>query len=167
MPQTMPNRRDAVTRFRAMLSEEGIRPALEFLNGISVHRFTAVFMFDGGTLRNLHLIDREDRSVERCPDLPVLDSYCLYVRDTARQFMTEHALKDARVDGHPKQKVVQSYCGYPLQDMRGELIGTICHFDYAPVPFDEQEVYLLEQVGPLLAEAISEMEQSPSVNRSA
>lgn len=163
----MLNRSDAVARFRETLRSEGVRPALELLNEVSSHRFTAVFLFDGGTLRNLHLIDREDRSVERSPDVPVLDSYCLYVRDTARQFMTEHALTDARVDGHPKQKVVQSYCGYPLQDVHGELLGTICHFDYSPVPFDEGEIYLLERVAPLLAEAIVREEQPVPVNRSA
>lgn len=131
------------------------------------HRFTAVYLFDGGTLRNFHLIDREDSSVQRCPDLPVLDSYCLYVRDTARQFMTEHAQRDARVDGHPKQKVVQSYCGYPLHDLHGDLVGTVCHFNYAPIDFDEDEIYLLERVGPLLAEAVGQVMDSAPASHSS
>jgi GAF domain-containing protein len=161
----MSTRREAVSRFRQLLAAEGVRAALRYLNSQSDHRFTAVFRFEGGTLRNLHLVDRDDPAVERCPDQPVLDSYCVYVRQTAETFVTEDSTNDGRVDGHPKQQTVQSYCGIPLMDEDGTLFGTICHFDYAPVPFGEEEVYLLEDVAPLLVKAIRGTEWRPERRR--
>jgi GAF domain-containing protein len=73
-------------------------------------------------LRNLHLIDRDNPKIERCPDLPVLDSYCLYVRNTAKLFVMDDSLQDDRVLGHPKQQVVQSYYGIPLMDENGGVV---------------------------------------------
>lgn len=160
-------RRAAVTRFREILRTDGVRPALRYLNGRSAHRFTAVFRFEGGTLRNLHMIDRVDPAVERCPDQPVLESYCIYVRRTAETFITADSAHDGRVSGHPKQNVVQSYCGIPLQDEDGKLFGTICHFDFEPMPFGEDEVMLLEDVAPLLVQAIHGTEWRPERRRAS
>ncbi|HZG43744.1 MAG TPA: GAF domain-containing protein [Longimicrobium sp.] len=155
-------RREAVAHFRDVLGREGVRPALRYLNSLGPHRFTAIFRFESGTLRNLHLVDRDDYTVERCPDQPVLDSYCIYVRETARTFLTEDSTRDERVAGHPKQPVVQSYCGVPLLEEDGTLFGTICHFDYQPVPFGEDEVYMLETIGPMLVQAVHRTEWRPS-----
>lgn len=161
----MTGRRDAVANFREILRADGVRAALRYLNRLSVHRFTAVFRFEGGTLRNLHMIDRNDPEVERCPDQPVLDSYCIYVRRTAETFITDDAAGDERVSGHPKQKTVQSYCGIPLFDDDGTLFGTICHFDFEPLPFGEEEVLLLEDVAPLLVKGIRTTEWRPERRR--
>lgn len=65
------------------------------------------------------------------------------------------------MSGHPKQNVVQSYCGIPLMDDDGKLFGTICHFDFEPLPFGEAEVLLLEDVAPLLVRAIRTTEWRP------
>jgi GAF domain-containing protein len=157
---THPN---AVTTFRQLLRTEGVRAALRFLNSISTHRFTALFRFEGDTLRNLHLIDRDNPQVERCPDLPVLKSYCVYVRDSAKPFLMDDSLHDERVEGHPKRKVVQSYCGVPLIDVDGTLFGTICHFDFKPIPFTQDEAFLLDEVAPLLIQAIRTTEWQPQM----
>lgn len=149
-----------VTTVRHLLQNGGVRIALQYLNSRTPHRFTAVFRFEGGTLRNLHLIDRVDPQVERCPDLPVLESYCLYVRDTGCTFLTEDALQDRRVAGHPKQRLVQSYCGVPLYDGE-ELFGTICHFDYRSIPFSKEDVWVLEEIAPMLIRAIRDSEWIP------
>jgi GAF domain-containing protein len=140
--------------FRQRLDRNGVRDALRLLNRLSSHRFTALFRFEGGTLRNLHLIDRSDPSVERTPDQPVLDSYCVYVRRSERTFVTGNSEADERVEGHPKQHSVRSYCGIPLLDERGRLFGTICHFDFAPVAFSDDEVRMLETAAPLIVSAI-------------
>jgi GAF domain-containing protein len=163
----MIERRQVVARFRDLLRADDVPSALRYLNSVGVHRFTALFRFDGGTLRNLYLIDRQDESVDRCPDLPVLDSYCVYVRDSASKFMTEHARTDSRVAGHPKQQSVQSYCGFPLLEPNGNMFGTICHFDYEPVPFDEDEQYLLETVAPSLIDAILRTEHNDRMGRAS
>ncbi|HET6230367.1 MAG TPA: GAF domain-containing protein [Longimicrobiaceae bacterium] len=159
----MAEQREAVSNFRRILGGgEGVRAALCYLNAQSLHRFTAVFRFEGGTLRNLHLIDRDDPAVERSADQPVLDSYCMFVRQTAERFTTENSVRDPRVAGHPKQNVVRSYCGVPLMEEDATLFGTICHFDYEPIPFGEDEVYLLETIAPLLIRAVHATEWSPA-----
>ncbi|HEX2189078.1 MAG TPA: GAF domain-containing protein [Longimicrobiaceae bacterium] len=160
-------RREALRRFREILDARGVRPALRFLNGLGPHRFTAVFRFEGGTLRNLHMVDSEDPSVERCPDQPVLESYCIYVRQTARTFLTADSTRDGRVEGHPKQQTVQSYCGIPLLDEDGTLFGTICHFDFEPIEFTEEEVFLLEDAGPLIVRAVRATEWRPERRKAA
>lgn len=152
---------NAVSTFRQLLRTEGVRAALRFLNSISTHRFTALFRFEGDTLRNLHLIDRDNPQVERCPDLPVLESYCVYVRNSAKPFLVDDSLHDERVEGHPKRKVVQSYCGIPLIDDDGTLFGTICHFDFNPIPFTRDEAFLLDEVAPFLIDAIRATEWQP------
>ncbi|HEU4561749.1 MAG TPA: GAF domain-containing protein [Longimicrobium sp.] len=163
----MPGRRDAVANFREILRADGVRAALQDLNRLSVHRFTALFRFEGGTLRNLHMIDRDDPTVERCPDQPVLESYCIYVRRTAETFITEDSPNDERVAGHSKQQTVRSYCGIPLFEEDGTLFGTICHFDFEPRPFGEEEVLLLEDAAPLLVNAIRNTEWTPDRRRAA
>jgi GAF domain-containing protein len=99
--------------------------------------------------------------VERCPDQPVLESYCIYVRRSASTFTTADSENDERVSGHPKQNTVRSYCGIPLVNEDGSLFGTICHFDFEPMPFSDDEVLLLEDVAPLLVEAIRTTEWMP------
>lgn len=163
----MAGRRDAVAKFREILRADGVRPALTYLNRLSAHRFTAVFRFEGGTLRNLHMVDRNDPTVERCADQPVLESYCIYVRRTAETFVTEDSASDERVAGHPKQKTVQSYCGIPLFEENGTLFGTICHFDFEPRPFGDDEVLLLEDAAPLLVNAIRDTEWQPDRRRTS
>jgi GAF domain-containing protein len=153
--------REAVARFRHVLDSGGVRAALRFLNERSVHRFTALFRFEGATLRNLHLVDRDDPTVERSPDLPVLESYCVFVRQTSQPFLTSDSLNDPRVEGHPKQRSVQSYCGIPLMDEDGTLFGTICHFDFEAVAFTNEEIFLLEAVVPLIVMAVRSTEWKP------
>lgn len=141
-------------RVRAALRNDGVRAGLRILNESSSHRFTAVFRFEDATLRNLHLIDREDPKIERSPDLPVLESYCVYVRQTSRKFSVEDSKNDERVAGHPKQQTVQSYCGVPLFTPEGEMFGTICHFDFDPIPFSEEETMVLDEIAPEVVAAI-------------
>ena len=151
-----PTPRQVVARFREVLVSHGLLEAMRYANAQSVHRFTALYYFDGPILRNLLLVDGQDPSVRRCPDLPVLESYCVYVREAVARFQVEAAPGDARVEGHPKQHVVQSYCGIPILAADGTLWGTICHFDYAPRHFDDDEVAVLEAVAPMVMRAIED-----------
>lgn len=148
--------RDAIARFRAILDEHGLYEAMRFANRLSEHRFTAVYRFEDATLRNVLFVDRDDASVRLGTDLPVLDSYCVFVRQARDSFLTDASLRDPRVAGHPKQRSVQSYCGIPLFAEDGTLFGTVCHFDYAPRAFGEDEVAMLEAVAPLVIRAIEQ-----------
>lgn len=151
-----PTPRHIVARFREVLVSHGMLEAMRYASSQSVHRFTAIYYFDGPVLRNLLLVDREDPAVQRCPDLPVLESYCVYVRETVARFQVDAAASDARVEGHAKQHVVQSYCGIPILAADGTLWGTICHFDYAPRHFDDDEVAVLEAIAPMVMRAIGD-----------
>jgi hypothetical protein len=39
---------------------------------------------------------------------------------------------DPRAIGHAKRDVVRSYCGGPIVANNGQLLGTVCHFDFEP-----------------------------------
>ena len=157
----MSTTQQVIEQTREQLSKFGVRAALVCLNLNSLHRFTALFRFEGTTLRNLYLIDREDATVEHCPDMPVLESYCVYIRDSGAKFLTEDADTDVRVLGHPKQPTVKSYCGLPLISSTGQLFGTICHFDFDAIPFAESEILVLEEMAPRLVSAIEAGDWKP------
>ncbi|HZZ45157.1 MAG TPA: GAF domain-containing protein [Tepidisphaeraceae bacterium] len=141
---------DTLQSLKKILSADGVRAALVYLNGLTPHRFTALYRFDDQTLRNAYFFDRDQPEIESCPDIPVLASYCVFVRGSGQTFMTPDSLADERVAGHPKRLVVRSYCGVPLVDEQGRVFGTICHFDYGPIPISDVNVDLMESLAPLL-----------------
>ncbi len=141
---------EALRSLEALLTRRGVRALLVFLNGLTAHRFTALFRFDGETLNNAYFYDRDDPRADSCPDIPVSASYCVYVRDTRSTFVTNDSLDDARVRDHPKRNEVRAYCGVPLVDEDGIVFGSICHFDFRPVSISQANVELMEAVAPLL-----------------
>lgn len=151
---------DSLRQLRRVLTEQDIRAALIFLNGLTEHRFTALYRFDKETLKNLYFFDRENPSQDSAPDIPVMASYCVFVRNHRATFITRDSLQDDRVDGHPKRRELQSYCGVPLRDANGEMFGTICHFDFRPIQISEENVELMEAVAPLIKRLM------PQANRS-
>jgi len=145
---------DSLRHLEAILRSKGVRAALIFLNGLTQHRFTALYRFDEETLRNLYFFDRDNPSQLSTPDIPVMASYCVFVRDRRAPFATSDSLKDDRVKSHSKRQILRSYCGVPLRDVNGEMFGTICHFDFRPIPIADENVELMEAVGPLLKKAL-------------
>ncbi len=140
----------ALPKLKIVFASGGPRAAIAFLNSLTDHRFTSLYRFDGETLRNITFYDREHPDLEICEDIPVMASYCVFVRDSGRMFMTAEAQNDDRVQNHPKQRTVQSYCGVPLLDRAGKLFGTICHFDFKPRRIADLDVELLEYMATLL-----------------
>jgi hypothetical protein len=140
-------------RFRATVATDGLWAAMQTLNAVSPYRFTAVFGFDGDLLRNVCLVDKEDSTVKSCGDQQVTDSYCIFIQRAVAPFSVEHALKDNRVDGHPKQRSFQCYYGIPLVGQNGKLLGTVCHFDKDAVPVSGDVVMTLDDLAPAIAEA--------------
>ena len=135
---------------REIVGQDGMRAVLVYLNGLTEHRFTAMYRFDDELLHSTHFYDREHPDLASCADIPVAASYCVFVRESGQPFATPDAPADARVDGHPKQMSMQSYCGVPLVDANGRMFGTICHFDPRPLPLDNEAVALMEAVASLL-----------------
>lgn len=56
-------------------------------------------------------------------------------------FVTSDTSADPRLDGHVYQGVIQAYHGVPLLDDRGELFGTLCHFDTDSYGLPDEEQF--------------------------
>jgi GAF domain-containing protein len=140
----------AVAELKAIIREDGIRAGLIFLNGLTEHRFSALYQFADHQLRNLYFFDREYPDVESAEEIPVTASYCVFLRDTGQLFHTSDALRDDRVRSHPKREQIQAYCGVPVLDAEGKLFGSICHFDLQPRVIADEDVDLMEAVARLL-----------------
>jgi len=143
-------RGEAFAELKTTLATKGVRGAVEFLNLQTPHRFTSLFRFDGPTLRSVTFYDRQNPDQENCEAIPVEASYCVFVRDTGRNFLVADAGDDQRVKEHPKRQMVQCYCGVPLLDRTGRMFGSICHFDFEPAPIADRDVELLERMAELL-----------------
>lgn len=150
---------DKLQQMREIRDRSGVRAVLIYLNGLTDHRFTALYRFDADTLKNLYFFDREQPDVESCSDIPVMASYCVFVRSSGQTFMTLDSLEDERVRDHPKRFEVRSYCGVPLVDEDGRMFGTICHFDFQPIPIREEDVALMEAIAPLLRASLTSRDQ--------
>lgn len=137
-----------------ILFSKGIRAALIFLNSLTEHRFSGLYRFDHDALKNLYFYDRENPTVESSPDVPAMASYCVFVRHSGQKFTMENSLSDERVQNHPAQQEVQSYCGVPLVDQYGQVFGTICHFDLQPRSIATLDVELMEKMSWLLKKKI-------------
>jgi GAF domain-containing protein len=143
----------ALATLRAILRNEGVRPAVIYLNGLTQHRFTSLYRFDrGDRLENLCFYDRENPAAQTTATIPVTASYCVFVRDQERPFFTSDSLRDERLAQHPKQHVIRSYCGVPLVGEDGTAVGSVCHFDLLPRAISPQNVELLEAMTTVLNE---------------
>jgi GAF domain-containing protein len=142
-----------VGKFDRTLQADGLRAAMRWLNDRVPYRFTAIFAFDGDMLRNICLIDKENESISNCSDQSITESYCMYVHRSREMFSVEETLLDSRVAAHPKRKTVQCYYGIPLFGSEGELLGTVCHFDYLPIRVTEGVASGLDNLAPLIAAA--------------
>ncbi len=142
--------------FSLLVGEGRIADALVYLNSQTPFRFTGVYRVSGLCISNLYLYDRQtgfgsDQSVG-----PVAATFCLWVQETLSVVQMTDSMSDPRAVGHAKREAVRSYCGGPIRSDRGELLGTICHFDYEP-HIDTLDVFpILAEIGPSLAPIISQ-----------
>jgi GAF domain-containing protein len=147
---------ELLATLRATLRREGLRGLVIHLNGLTQYRFTSLYRFDKDQLQNLCFYDRESPAQHSTPSIPVMASYCVFVRDSAQPFHTPDSLQDECLTGHPKQQAVRSYCGVPLVGEDGRMLGTICHFDLVPRVRGVHDLELLEAVATLLNEWFAE-----------
>jgi GAF domain-containing protein len=144
---------DIVGKFNTTLQADGLRAAMRWLNDRVPYRFTAIVAFDGDMLRNICLIDKENQTITNCSDQPITESYCMYIHRSRESFIVEETLQDSRVALHPKRRSVQCYYGIPLFGEKGELQGTVCHFDHMPIRVTEDVANVLDDLAPLIAHA--------------
>lgn len=135
----------AFTTLRGILESTGMRAAVIFLNELTTHRYTSVVIFDGPNGKHAYFYDRQNPAQEYAPDFLLHMSYCIYVKRFGAPFSVENAPEDSRVDpDHPKREVIRSYCGMPLTDTDGNVIGSACHYDSDSMPIAAEDVELLE-----------------------
>ncbi len=156
-----------VQEFKARLTNDGLWTAMKWLNQSVPYRFSAVFAFEGDSLRNVCLVDKENPNITNCSDQPISDSYCVYVYRSGVPFGVEHAMLDKRVENHPKQQTFQCYYGIPLFDADGKVLGTVCHFDRSPIRVTEDCASALDDVGSMISQAAFGDASGPSKSNAA
>ena len=150
-PQHADPTRQAFARFAHTLDTQGVRAALAYLVSLSDYRFISVFQFRGDKAMAALHFDREHPEQLRSPEVPDTATYCCYVRDSRGVFTTANALQDDRLAGHPKRAQVLAYCGVPVMDAEGQLLGTLCHYDVVPRDPEQLDMALLIEVASALA----------------
>jgi GAF domain-containing protein len=144
---------EQLAELQAANDRAGVRAALEKLNSLTEHRFTALYIFAGEINKNLFFYDRQNPTVESAgdfDDLPVTVTYCVYVRRHGAPFTVEDSLHDDRVTDHPAKNTVRAYCGVPLLDQYGNSFATLCHFDFEPIPDREEHIELMQSLALIL-----------------
>ncbi len=143
-------------RVRELIAVGGIPGVLAYLNSLTPFRFSGVYRFDGFSVVNLYLFDRENISpADEGSAARTSDTYCMWIQDTLSVVRVCDAQTDPRAASHAKRKDVRSYCGGPIFSRSGSLSGTICHFDFLPHDVPTDIMPTLKDVGPLLGEALN------------
>ena len=142
---------EAFAAFERALHGSGVRAALAYLVSLTRYRFIGIFRFNDGMANAAVHYDRENPDQTRIDAVPDTATYCCFVRDTKGSFTTVDALEDPRLVGHVKRAVLRAYCGVPVMDAEGQLLGTLCHYDLVPRDADELDMPLLLQAASALA----------------
>lgn len=147
---------DGLAEFLRILRKSSIRSALAYLLSLTEYRYIAIFRFEDEMAKALVYIDRDNPDIQQIDDEKISATYCCYVRDTKGVFTTANALTDDRTISHPKREILASYCGVPILDSEGEILGTICYFDEAPK--DSEQINL-----PLMLSVASALSHEPEI----
>jgi GAF domain-containing protein len=137
--------------FSRLLYSDGIRAALYAVLRNSSYRFLSIFRFQNGLATSCVHVDRENLADMQAGEVTDTATYCCYVRDSGGAFVTADASSDPRTANHPAHEEVRSYCGIPIIESDGTLIGTLCHYDLVPRDPNELNLELLLQVSSALA----------------
>jgi len=136
--------------FTSRLATEGCGPALEYLNQGVPHRYTGIYRLKNGVMKNVELADKEGEiRPDFLAEVPFEESFCQFVlRDGF--FRMSDSGTDNRVDGHKYQGVLLAYSGVPIEDGKGDLWGTLCHFDASAIDLSDADFQLLKQAAKAL-----------------
>lgn len=148
---TTPDTAASFADFSRRLAAEGVRSALSSLLQRTDYRFISIFRFKDGKATSAVHVDREDPGALQAGEVDDTATYCCYVRDGNGAFVTADALIDSRTMDHVAREVVRTYCGIPIMDSEGVLIGTLCHYDLVPRDPGQLDLELLLQVASALS----------------
>lgn len=158
---TPPDREALVIELEEILAARGVQPALAWLNARTRHRFTGVYRLDPPLLRSVRIFDRENPSLEVGADAPLSETYCSITSAGASPFAVSDAAGDSTLSEHPARDATRSYCGVPLRDGSGRVIGTLCHFDLVPRAVPEREIPVMVTAADLLYGALRQSGSLP------
>ncbi|KQP49876.1 hypothetical protein [Pseudorhodoferax sp. Leaf274] len=128
----------------------GVDEGLRAMNAGVAHRYSGIFALDGELLRNTHMFDKLGEVRPEALEVVVLkDSFCQIVLREG-YFLTDNTRQDRRLDYSPFQGVVMAYHGVPLLNDRGDLHGTLCHFDLVEQAISDEELACLQFTARLL-----------------
>jgi GAF domain-containing protein len=142
----------AFAAFSAILNAFGTRQALTYLLSRTNYRFIGIFRFESAMAAAAVHYDRENPATLRTQEVPDTATYCCLVRNSKGLFTTANAMLDPRIEKHPAREVVLAYCGVPIMDAEGTLLGTLCHYDLAPRDPAQIDIELMLQVASTLAQ---------------
>lgn len=142
---------EAFARFAVTLKSDGLREALATLLRRTDYRFIGIWRFQDGKANAAAHFDRENPDVLTAAEVPDTATYCCYVRESGQPFKTPNALVDERVAAHPARESVLTYCGVPIMDSYGTILGTLCHYDLVPRDVEQVDLELMLAVASYLA----------------
>ncbi len=140
--------------FAPQLASRDIRALLEYLNGLTDHRFTGVYRFEPGWVVSVALWDRENPSLLLGSDVKMKESYCWLTALSDTAYIIEDAPSDPRLNGHAAQAEVRSYASVVLRDKSRDPWGTLCHFDFSSRSVAPETLERLEHFRPLVEEML-------------
>lgn len=138
--------------FAPSLMQGDLLGLLQYLNGLTDHRFTGVYRFEPGWVVSVALWDRENPLERIGADVKMKESYCWLTGLGGASYVIEDAVSDSRLEGHAARDAVRSYVALLLHDKSGAPWGTLCHFDFAPRLTRPQTQSQLEIFRPLIEE---------------
>lgn len=151
MPTTALTTTESYQEFREAFDAQGLRTALSTLVRMTDYRFIGIWRFKEGNAAAAAHFDREQPDQHDAAEVSETATYCTIVRDTEQPFSTADTTLDPRLDGHPARDVVKTYCGVPLMDSAGTVLGTLCHYDLVPRDPEQINIELMLMVGSFLA----------------
>jgi GAF domain-containing protein len=85
--------------------------------------------------------------------LRVIDTFCRYVVGSRRPFIVDDAIHDSRVSDDPAIAMfgIGAWAGFPVEDLNGYILGTLCVIDTRPHIWTESDILVLAT----LAKAVS------------
>lgn len=136
--------------FSSRLAADGYEAAIEYLNKGVPHRYTGIYRLKDGVMKNIALSDKEDEiKPDFLAEVPFEESFCQFVlRDGC--FRMSDSTTDERVDSHKYKGVLLAYSGVPVDDGKGGLWGTLCHFDAQSIELSEEDFQLLKRAAKAL-----------------
>lgn len=140
--------------FAGELSEGHFYELLEYLNGLTDHRFTGIYRFEPGWVVSVALYDRDCPELRLGANVKMKESYCWLTGVCAAGYVIEDAPSDSRLEGHAARDDVRSYVAVLLRDRQGTQWGTLCHFDFQPRSATRETLARLEAFRPLVEEVL-------------